>query len=425
MPELAVQNTIDYSRYTLLRTQDARLGGIGSPANLVNPVPVHIDSGNKFTDSGIGNREPIVQGFQNSTLVNFYDVRNSGGFDYQVGTHLSPALADEYKNSVPDEFRREISTLSGAVGQNVMSVGVGSATEQLINGFTIKSGEQTWKEYLKDTVVDVFREMYGYFSPGLHVLGGLTGPDVYKFNGFWGAALVVEPPQLVSDLVPSSIDSLDFSAIESDLHVTIFEADRRLSLGDDLFIEPETNVTIVTPFDPGGFDSFESLYEGAKNWADEWFAEIKESIDKIAAEPARILLEFFEILDTILIEGGVVVGTDIETIVGGKGTTTVHFRDDLGSPSRLKGRVVGEEVVLDYSRLSNTDGISVDLEAGGRLRIDPLVWFDAEELREDDTIVGAATKIIPKFDGRFGEVELVDGDPIRLAHIMVPRDGTR
>ena len=47
------------------------------------------------------------------------------------------------------------------------------------------------------------------------------------------------------------------------------------------------------------------------------------------------------------------IATGIESIVGGKGTLTVHFRDGGGTNSLpvLAGRVTGEEVALDYSSI--------------------------------------------------------------------------
>ena len=141
--ELTVTNTIDYANFATARVNNPQLGGIGEVPwglpNLISPFPVHLDAsiggGLRSTiTGGRGNRAPVVPGFQNGTLINGFDVREGGGLNVVVGTHASASIADDYVNSVPDEFRDHVGS-EIALGSNTISVG----TSDLVQLWSMES----------------------------------------------------------------------------------------------------------------------------------------------------------------------------------------------------------------------------------------------------------------------------------------------
>ena len=97
-------------------------------------------------------------------------------------------------------FRQYVG-LGESYGTNNISVGVGNLEKQIVDFVFAKEP----------------KKLAGWL-PGIHVMAGLTGADNYKFAGWWGAALVLEPPDVVvgpesTNLLPHTIDTLDFSGV--------------------------------------------------------------------------------------------------------------------------------------------------------------------------------------------------------------------
>ena len=164
------------------------------------------------------------------------------------------------------------------------------------------------------------------FRPGLHVVSGLTGPDNYFFNSFWGFGVVIEPPDLATDGIPlpEALDTLNFSGV----------------IGQDMIVD---------------------VY-------DEYTDELGESLAALGIDPGPVLgslsLESNFVVARSVIDGAttsLLFATDIESLVGPSGFSTLTVR--LHGNAELRGTVAagaGGDVVLDYS---NYDGpVSTRLE---------------------------------------------------------------
>ncbi|MCS7468642.1 beta-propeller fold lactonase family protein [Stieleria sp. ICT_E10.1] len=60
--------------------------------------------------------------------------------------------------------------------------------------------------------------------PGLHMIAGGAGADTYSFTNFWGAAAIVDYPDLEinGEPIPESLDTLDFSRMVGSLVVDVY-----------------------------------------------------------------------------------------------------------------------------------------------------------------------------------------------------------
>ncbi|MDC0934714.1 DUF4347 domain-containing protein, partial [Pirellulales bacterium] len=456
---VTASNLIDYTRFGFIRNTATDLGGgtltefasdadssrfqqfLGAAIGAINPFPVHVDP-----DLGLGwgNTDPQIANVGDGTLINLFSVRNAGlGLTYSAGTHVSPlrlatgavnlvssslanaiggVRADDYISHVPDEFRQYVG-LGEAYGLNNLNVGVGNLEKQLIDSAFAKN----------------ILKLAGWL-PGIHLLEGLTGPDNYNFAGWWGAAFVLEPPDFQigaegENFVPTSIDTLDFSKVKSDLYVTIVGSGLLGDLGP-VELGIDENLVFVTPYDPrllsdedlttqvlSGFGNILPI-SGAYNKVQ----DIQEN--DVASNQAQDVLSFLEA------DGGIVVATGIESIVGGSGTLTVSFRGGInGAVPQLDGRITGEEVVLDYSNIAPQNlppvagggtrvGLDVDLGTAA-WAFDPVLgtansfengvnFFDAifdfetsTEYRE--SLSKEITAWLPRLEAIFGRADLVSG----------------
>ena len=309
-----------------------------------------------------------------SNLVNIFSVVNGGfGISYAGGTHVSPKQAgravkslftrdttnsfgDDYINSLPDEFRQLVST-SELLGRNNLSVGDGNFLEMLSDSLFDRIQDADGSKTSSN-----FARLLGA-APGLHLLAGLTGADTYNFAGLWGSAVVLEPPDIAvggqgANAFPHSLDTLNFGNVESDLHVTLLQADSLDNQSGGAFGGLDVPVAIVTSFDISDLDfsqfkgldylSLVAAIPGAV------VDNVVDTVTDIVADGKRgnIVKALFGGESSLALDGGIVVATGIESIIGGGGTTTVRFLDDWGAVPVLGGRIVGNDVVLDYSDLA-------------------------------------------------------------------------
>ncbi len=475
LPPLTVSNTLDYTQWQPWRITGSDLGGgvrAGSNtlsnlttavAGALNPVPFHLDLTQPGLEKfGFGNTSPRVSDVDPylANLVNIFGVQNGGfGASFSAGSHVSPKAlgstvlktitngyvnqrSDDYVNSIPDEFRSSVTPLE-VLGRDQFAIGDGNLLEELL-----------------DALFDgpSFSRLLGAM-PGFHIMAGLTGADNYKFSGLWGSAVVLEPPDFAignqgSNAFPHSLDTLDFSRIGSDLHVTLLQFPTTGTLADGAFAGLGETVAIVTPFELTDLDY--SQFTGA-NYA-ELIGQVVAAVgglglanignsfidandDRVHGDITKSIFGGFE---GISLDGGIVVATGIETIIGSEGTTTVHFLDDFGAVPVLDGRIVGEEVVLDYSDLLSDAG-SPELPQGGtgidvsntfEFIFDPLLFLqpllqpllDALGTTPDASLDGTwnpfnaeqsdafrqeltnFAEFVAKFEAQYGGAALVTGD---------------
>ncbi|MGK7957965.1 MAG: DUF4347 domain-containing protein, partial [Crocosphaera sp.] len=427
LPSLTVENFFEYARFlnpnlpsalssdlaklifSVPRYSNPQLGGLDLKYAF-NPFPT------TFSPLGVGNKNPQPEGFENATILNIFDARLGGGINSAVGTNLSPTfgIGDTYYSNLPNELKQYLAT-EYYFGRNTLSAGVGDLFKQFLdskpfgnfkfNDFNSQKSSDTSKEFLNqftgDKLVD-YKNLLGFFSPGIHTLAGLTGPDTYRFNGMWGLGIVLEPPTL-TNAVPESIDILDFSGVNSDLHVTVFEANADIvdvfaKSQIDLDIGIGTNLVFTTTFDTTGMDVGTILLNSLKLGYDDAFTQFRESLNSFNTAK--------DLLNSLKIDGGSVIATDIESIVGSKGKTTVHLRDG----AELLGRVTGKNVVLDYGDY-NTSGVTVDVGSAGNYKLDLVELITGKSRSEfSQGTQDALNFFLGSYKGSFGGASGIQGN---------------
>ncbi len=109
-----------------------------------------------------------------------------------------------------------VSFLSGTVG----SVFVDAIKD------TVKESDY-WQKNIKDLVevADLGVLLDLNWNPGVHIISGMTGGDTYKFSGFWGAAAIVEVPDISVEGVALEVgyDTLDFSGVAADMRIDVWQ----------------------------------------------------------------------------------------------------------------------------------------------------------------------------------------------------------
>ena len=262
----------------------------------------------------------------------------------QNGTSMSQA-AGELASSVWDNLAG-----GSLMGANTFNIG-GNYIKKLLlgkTGISDKLEDSAFASSMLEAMLAPWID--GTVSPGVNILSGATGGDTYKFEGIWGAAAVLELPDLKNGsgqaLIPEGYDTFDFSAVNSDLTIEVIKLDSgnllawadkldkiRVALADKLGMSasaidiPDLSVgmNIVVATDT----ALQDLLNGY-------------TLDTV---------DFSQILPDWL-SGNIAIGLDIENIVTGAGNTTVKFVGDASLQGTLtKG---DGDLTLDYSEYSGT-----------------------------------------------------------------------
>ncbi len=211
---------------------------------------------------------------------------------------------------------------------------------------------------------------------GVHIISGGSGSDIYKMNAnFWGLGLVLEPFDVkFGGVTPEFYDTLNFSGVKQDLHFTIIEVTTENLPGltsilelidgqssssnntrDTHIIDVGTNLVIVN--------------DRASNFEGSIVDRIMGTLNLLTAGVNSAIGAIFD-LDWMIGGGSLFLATDIENIIGGKGTNTFHFIDN----SRIQGSISGGKVVLDYTKADygsggSHGGVEVDFAAGAEINL--------------------------------------------------------
>ena len=208
----------------------------------------------------------------------------------------------------------------------------------------------------------------GTVAPGAHLLAGLSGGDTYRFSGIWGAAAVLELPdvEVVGVSVPEGFDTLDLSEAEADVTIDVY----RLSLSD--------------------LPGYEDLLRHFGDFLEEFPPlDVVANIMVVRDDSISQLLSGYSLgaVDPSEIFGGeagnVLLALDIENLVLGKGKTTLRFHGD----AEIQGTVAANDdgtVVLDYRE--STRELDVDGQGGIQWEIIPSVELIPEFQLGDLTI---------------------------------------
>ncbi|MDF3029443.1 MAG: hypothetical protein K0R03_1, partial [Moraxellaceae bacterium] len=228
------------------------------------------------------------------------------------------------------------------------------------------------------------------FSPGVHILAGMTGGDTYAFSGVWGVAAVVEVPDVVIKgvTVPEAFDTLDLSGVDADLEITVYEiTTANLATFEKLFANVESNKGVLAT------SSMPALAIGSN------VVIVRDGMLGTEAEAFGI----GEIPEPIP-NGNYIIANDIENIIGGEGETTISF---VGN-AKLAGTVsAGGDLVLDYSRYYDPNGITVDAGAGIDYKLE---LFDPNEFLPQWYIdLFGKQDEVNLFEYTFGSAEAVSG----------------
>jgi len=207
---------------SVLRTIDTALGfglpGLGV-SNTIDISSVsasgwtHCDAGSSLKSlfsaaslgSFFGKTQPHVPGLLPGRFENIENIHYGAGFNLLIGSGIMPSTGDGA--TAGDHAKDFLMGLPDAsFGANTFSVGSG------ILG-------TAWKMIRSGNIGSLLAGM------GVHLLAGMSGGDTYKFDGLWGAAGVVELPDLNIGGVaaPEFFDTLDFSAIKGDLDITVVQ----------------------------------------------------------------------------------------------------------------------------------------------------------------------------------------------------------
>ena len=222
---------------------------------------------------------------------------------------------------------------------------------------------------------------------------------------------MLESPQLIGNLIPKAIDTLDFSGVRGDMHITVVPLiDPTRVPNTELTFGPGTNLVVATSFDPGEFTDFQTFWDNAIESLDEKRKDAHDFLSELFI--ASFFSKLADVESELSLNGGIVVANDIESIIGSKGTTYVHFHSKDGAPDPIfQGRITGEDVVFDYSRVAA--GVTADLGVS-QFVFDPLEWdekiSDGAEFREGKGLLNILARFVPHAEGHWGSADLVGGD---------------
>ncbi|MEM7478495.1 MAG: calcium-binding protein, partial [Planctomycetota bacterium] len=267
-----------------------------------------------------------------------------------------------------------------------------------------------------DLGADTFTIGGSNFEPGIHLLAGGSGPDTYAFEtGFWGVSAIFEP--LDVRVVGASVewpDTLDFSKTFKDLHFHVYE------ISTDNISDWQEILGLVSGQAGVGFGPVSVGMNIVLATTGEDFFDVAEG-DTFFRNLASKLTDAFS-LDT-----NILLATDIENIVGGPQTNTIHFHGN----ARIQGTIntaAGGNVVLDYSDFSDflgvgdNSGITADLAAG--LEGSGIPAFDVlPGLTSflDPGAGGAQSLAYPGYTFQFGQADGVLGSRVNSITEVIDR----
>ena len=262
----------------------------------------------------------------------------------QNGTSMSQA-AGELASSVWDNLAG-----GSLMGANTFNIG-GNYIKKLLlgkTGISDKLEDSAFASGMLEAMLAPWID--GTVSPGVNILSGATGGDTYKFEGIWGAAAVLELPDLKNGsgqaLIPEGYDTFDFSAVNSDLTIEVIKLDsgNLLAWADKL---DKIRVALA-----GKLGMSASAID---------IPDLSVGMNLVVATDTALqdllngytldTVDFSQILPDWL-SGNIAIGLDIENIVTGAGNTTVKFVGDASLQGTLtKGN---GDLTLDYSEYSGT-----------------------------------------------------------------------
>ena len=190
-------------------------------------------------------------------------------------------------------------------------------------------------------------------APGVHALSGLNGSDTYKFEGIFGAAVVLEPNSERAAERNYS-DTLDLSGLDYDVTIDVYHAALQDVPGySDILNALGNVVTDLPPVD-----------EVSEIWVvrDNSISEQASALTLGVADPEDIFGGD---------AGNVILAFDVENLALGDQQSTIKFHGD----ATIHGIVsAGEDatVILDYSEDSLdpdgdvASGSAFDLQVDGR-----------------------------------------------------------
>jgi Ca2+-binding RTX toxin-like protein len=369
LPQMTVTNTLEYTDFF---------------------YPHRVAIGNQVHATGL----PVGH-FENIT-----DVRTGGGLNFFSDSRATSSAQ---------------STLDFLFGRNnTFTIGSDPVFQkQLLEA----AGDSTYRQLLARTA----GKLINRFAPGIHLQAGGTGSDTYVFDAlYWGLAGVWESIdiKLAGVSIPEFYDTLDFGQVDQDLHFTILEVTtENLDQVRDLVRSVEDRVN-PTERQSHGIDIGTNVVlvtDGILTKIGRFLTDDDQLVE--LGDSASLL----EALDPgIDLAGNIVVATDIENIIGGKGINTFTFVNGAqlqgtispGGGATGGGALFGDlerngAVVLDYSQYGiapGSPGIEVHLGAK-ELDLYEAVGFDSDDI---PSILHAPSKI----GWQFGSATAVEGNRI-------------
>ncbi|MEI6720903.1 MAG: hypothetical protein WCO67_09070 [Betaproteobacteria bacterium] len=276
----------------------------------------------------------------NTGNVNLNGLLGADTFEIGGGTTLADWLSDKVDIDPNSPLGRLIAFAKEKSDNSLLSFVAGQA--QAVFGDAVAAQADYWtngavKDFLKAADLGGLLDLN--WNPGIHILSGMTGGDTYKFSGFWGAAAVVEIPDVSVNGVALEVgyDTLDFSEVESDMRIDVYQLTTdNIGYFKSLFSE--------TVRDAKGEAPKPDMFAVGMNF----IIARENSLGAVLNSPIVALLGVPNIEETI---GSVVVANDIENLVAGSGKTQIFMHNG----ATLQGVVSGEgELTFDYSDYLST-----------------------------------------------------------------------
>jgi hypothetical protein len=210
-------------------------------------------------------------------------------------------------------------------------------------------------------------------APGVHIMSGLTGGDAYVFEGYWGAAAVLEIPDVSIDgtSAPEFYDTLDLGGYRGDLDFTIYQVSTsNIEILKNLFSAATTGQTTDPP----------PLAIGTN------VVLVKAYPEYVKGGNQTVPIQF-------------IVANDIENISGGHGVNRFKFVDGARIQGIIGASYAGR-VEFDYSDFhplptpvengGSRTGVAVDALAGFKLELIPSYTYEGFTFPGVTAVYGSA-----------------------------------
>ncbi|MCA9034378.1 MAG: DUF4347 domain-containing protein, partial [Planctomycetaceae bacterium] len=233
-PSAGYAQVVGTDANTWLVTFTGNMGGDESLSGMITDNASQLAQKVPFSDLRHGKfgNTPGATGFT-GIVQNMSNINYGAGVNLLLGSNVSIYEALLAQKAPAISKSSLFSDASFSLGKNVFSVG-GNLLSTLFDDGRTGDGRFSGEgladvaKFVTDTLTNTLLSGELSFgeptiAPGVHLMSGLTGGDTYKFEGFWGAAAIVEPPSVYAGVdLNLGFDTLDMSAVSGDVTFDIY-----------------------------------------------------------------------------------------------------------------------------------------------------------------------------------------------------------